>query len=114
MPQQGSQGCNPEGAQVSRAVIQGVEVPFELDDFCTPRWPSVLGLYREWAGRVEATKQQPWAIQGYMLAFAKALRDHGYEERLGPKVYKSDDEIVSRALEHFGVVGFTQMLAANG
>lgn len=102
------------------ATIQGVALPFDLDDFCTPHWPRVLDYYGTWRDRVEKRHEDSppgptaWAPQGYALAFCKALEEAGYVEQLGDRFYKSADEIMARALAHFGAMTFMEMVTRAG
>lgn len=99
-----------------RASIQGVELPFDLAEFITPDWDPVLRHYSRFAREVRASGREPYAIQPYMLEFAKAVEQacakSGCYERLGSKVYKTADEIMGRYFEHFGILHFAQMVEA--
>jgi hypothetical protein len=65
-------------------------------DFCTPDWTKVLDYYPIWVERMKADGQEPWALQPYMLGFAKAL------EKSKARKGRTADDWMRRYFEHFG------------
>lgn len=94
-----------------RATIQGVELPFDLENFITPDWDAVLKHYTRYARAVQALGEEPQAIQPYMLEFAKAIEKSGYNETRQDDTRTADD-LIRRYFQHYGLSHFQVMVEA--
>lgn len=85
--------------------VQEVEIPFSGKKdkaWITPFWYDVLEFYPTYVQEVKARGEQPWPVQPYMLAVAKELKKGGYRDEY------TEDQLVQRCFEHFGLVWFSK------
>lgn len=97
----------------SELVIRGVPVPFGcrgnvLADFITPDWKQVIEFYPAWVECMEASGEEPWPIQPFILEVCDVLA------RSNIRPGRDGDAWLQRLAEHFGLQTLAEWFATYG